>query len=64
MSQEYIALFMFASMMLMLFTGQRVVGASGAFAAIAAITLWGPGGQDIPCSAALKRWKWSPWRTL
>ena len=41
MSQEHIALFMFASMMLMLFTGQRVFGAIGAIAAIAALTLWG-----------------------
>ena len=46
MSQEHIALFMFASMMLMLFTGQRVFGAVGAIAAIAALALWGTGGQD------------------
>ncbi len=37
MSQEHIALFMFASMMLMLFSGQRVFGAIGAIAAIAAL---------------------------
>ena len=35
MSQEHIALFMFASMMLMLFTGQRVFGAIGAVGAVA-----------------------------
>ena len=39
MSQEHIALFMFASMMLMLFSGQRVFGAIGAIAAIAAMAL-------------------------
>ena len=58
MSQEHIALFMFAAMMLMLISGQRVFGAIGAIAAIAAITLWGTGGQDIPFSAALKLMKW------
>ncbi len=64
MSQEHIALFMFASMMLMLFTGQRVFGAIGAIAAIAAITLWGTGGQDIPFAAAMKLMKWYPLLTL
>src|SRR6056300_1646265 len=64
MSQEYIALFMFASMMLMLFSGQRVFGAIGAIAAIAALALWGTGGQDIPFSAAMKLMKWYPLLTL
>ena len=64
MSQEHIALFMFASMMLMLFTGQRVFGAIGAIAAIAAIALWGTGGQDIPFAAAMKLMKWYPLLTL
>ncbi|MEE9313676.1 MAG: TRAP transporter large permease subunit [Rhizobiaceae bacterium] len=64
MNQEHIALFMFASMMLMLFSGQRVFGAIGAIAAIAAITLWGVGGQDIPFSAAMKLMKWYPLLTL
>ena len=64
MSQEYIAIFMFASMMLMLFTGQRVFGAIGAVAAIAALALWGTGGQDIPFSAAMKLMKWYPLLTL
>lgn len=64
MSQEYIAIFMFASMMLMLFTGQRVFGAIGAVATIAALALWGTGGQDIPFSAAMKLMKWYPLLTL
>jgi len=63
-SQEHIALFMFASMMLMLFTGQRVFGAIGAIAAIGALALWGTGGQDIPFSAAMKLMKWYPLLTL
>ncbi len=64
MSQEYIALFMFASMMLMLFTGQRVFGAIGAIAAIAVIALYGTGGQEIPFSAAMKLMSWYPLLTL
>ncbi len=64
MSHEAIALFMFASMMLMLFTGQRVFGAIGAVAAAAALMLWGTGGSDIPFSAAMKLMKWYPLLTL
>ncbi|SMO33582.1 TRAP transporter large permease [Ruegeria faecimaris] len=64
MSQEYIAIFMFALMMLMLFTGQRVFGAIGAVATIAALSLWGTGGQDITFSAAMKLMKWYPLLTL
>lgn len=64
MSQEYIAIFMFATMMVMLFTGQRVFGAIGAVATVAALALWGTGGQDIPFSAAMKLMKWYPLLTL
>ncbi|MEM5501304.1 TRAP transporter large permease subunit [Ahrensia kielensis] len=64
MSQEMIAIFMFSSMMLMLFTGQRVFGAIGAIGAIAAIALWGVGGSDIPFSSAMKVMKWYPLLTL
>jgi len=48
----------------MLMTGQRVFGAIGGIAAIAAITLWGTGGSDIPFSAAMKVMKWYPMLTL
>jgi len=64
MSYELIAIFMFSSMMLMLMTGQRVFGAIGGIAAIAALTLWGTGGSDIPFSAAMKVMKWYPMLTL
>ncbi|TCO70359.1 TRAP transporter large permease [Rhodovulum euryhalinum] len=64
MSYEMIALLMFASMMLMLFTGQRVFGAIGAVAGIAALALWGTGGSVIPFSAAMKLMKWYPLLTL
>ncbi|MCG8493714.1 MAG: TRAP transporter large permease subunit, partial [Sneathiellales bacterium] len=64
MSYEMIAIFMFASMMLMLLTGQRVFGAIGAVASIAALAMWGTGGSDIPFSAAMKLMKWYPLLTL
>ena len=64
MPYEMIALLMFSSMMLMLFTGQRVFGAIGAVAAIAAITMWGVGGSDIPFASAMKLMKWYPLLTL
>ncbi|MEX2519520.1 MAG: TRAP transporter large permease subunit [Paracoccaceae bacterium] len=64
MSYEMIALFMFASMMLMLMTGQRVFGAIGVVAAVAALALWGTGGSNVPFSAAMKLMKWYPLLTL
>jgi tripartite ATP-independent transporter DctM subunit len=64
MSYELIAFLMFASMMLMLMTGQRVFGAIGAVAAIAAIALYGTGGSDLPFSSAMKLMKWYPLLTL
>lgn len=64
MPYELIGLLMFSSMMLMLFTGQRMFGAIGAVAAVAAITLWGVGGSDIPFSSAIKLMKWYPLLTL
>ncbi|PTW50961.1 TRAP transporter large permease [Rhodovulum kholense] len=64
MSYEMIAILMFASMMLMLMTGQRVFGAIGAVAAVAALALWGTGGSVIPFSASMKLMKWYPLLTL
>ncbi len=64
LSYEMIALLMFASMMLMLITGQRVFAAIGLVAAVAAMLLWGTGGVDIPFSASMKLMKWYPLLTL
>ena len=58
MSQEHIAIFMFASMMLMLFTGQRVFGAIGAIAAIAALALATIVGPQPQPSDLSKRLRW------
>lgn len=59
-----IALLMFASMMLLLITGQRVFAAIGFVASVSAFFLWGTGGGDIPFSAAMKLMKWYPLLTL
>ncbi len=65
MPYELIALLMFASMMLMLLTGQRVFGALGFVAVMAALLLWGDrGGYDLGFSAAMKLMKWYPLLTL
>ena len=64
MSYELIALLMFASMMLMLITGQRVFAAIGAVAVISALALWGEGGSEMAFSAAMKLMKWYPLLTL
>lgn len=64
MSYEMIALVMFAAMMLMLLTGQRVFGAIGIVAVVSALFLWGDGGSQLAFSAAMKLMKWYPLLTL
>jgi tripartite ATP-independent transporter DctM subunit len=64
MSYELIALLMFASMMLMLLTGQRVFGAIGFVAVVAALALWGDGGSEMAFTASIKLMKWYPMLTL
>lgn len=64
MSYEMIGLLMFSSMMLLLFTGQRVFAAIGFVGAGAAMLLWGVGGVDLPFSSAIKLMKWYPLLTL
>ncbi len=64
MSYDMIALVMFLGMMGMLLTGQRVFGAIGFVAALAALLLWGDGGSELAFSAAMKLMKWYPLMTL
>tara|TARA_R110001583_G_scaffold7720_3_gene37880 strand:- start:65191 stop:66510 length:1320 start_codon:yes stop_codon:yes gene_type:complete len=64
MSYGMIATVMFASMALLMATGQRVFAAIGAVASIAAIMLWGTGGAEIPFTAAMKLMNWYPMLTL
>jgi tripartite ATP-independent transporter DctM subunit len=64
MSYELIAILMFSTMMLMLLTGQRVFGAIGFVAVVAALALWGDGGSEMAFTAAMKLMKWYPLLTL
>ena len=64
MSYEMIAILMFSTLMLMLLTGQRVFGAIGFVAVVAALFMWGTGGSQLGFSAAMKLMKWYPLLTL
>ena len=64
MTSEMIALTMFASMMVLLLTGQRVFGAIGFVAAVAALALWGDGAKEIPFNSAITLMNWYPLLTL
>jgi tripartite ATP-independent transporter DctM subunit len=64
MSYELIAILMFATMGLMLLTGQRVFAAIGFVAAGAALLLYGQGAIEMPFNATLKLFNWFPMLTL
>ena len=64
MSYDLIALSMFSGMLLLLLTGQRVFGAVGFVATIAALFLWGDGGFEMPFNAAFVLFNWYPMLTL
>ncbi len=64
MSYEAIALTMFASMMAMLLTGQRVFAVIGFVAVVSALALYGDGGGQFAFTAAMKAMKWYPLLTL
>ena len=64
MSYELIAILMFASMLLMLLTGQRVFAAIGFVSAGAAALLYGTGAIEMPFAAAFKLFNWYPLLTL
>nr|WP_210348939.1 TRAP transporter large permease subunit [Aurantimonas marina] len=59
-----IAIVMFASMMVMLLTGQRVFGVIGGVAVVTALFLYGDGGSEMGFSAVMKLMKWYPLLTL
>jgi tripartite ATP-independent transporter DctM subunit len=64
MSYEAIALLMFASMLALMLTGQRVFAAVGFVAAGAALLLYGQGGVEMPFNATFKLFNWFPMLTL
>nr|WP_304363608.1 TRAP transporter large permease subunit [Jiella sp. LLJ827] len=56
---------MFSAMMALLLSGQRVFGAIGFVAVIAALALWGDrGGYDLAFSQAIKVMRWYPLLTV
>ena len=64
MPYEWIAALMFSTMLLMMITGQRVFGAIGFVAVVAALSLWGTGGSDMGFGSIMKLMKWTPLLTL
>ncbi|MDA9769188.1 TRAP transporter large permease subunit [Candidatus Pelagibacter sp.] len=64
LSYEFIALFMFITMLAMMFTGQRVFGAIGFVAVISALLVWGNGAIEMPYTSTWKLFKWYPMLTL
>jgi tripartite ATP-independent transporter DctM subunit len=64
MSYEMIATLMFASMLVMLLTGQRVFAAIGFVASGAALLLYGQGAVEMPFNAAFQLFNWFPMLTL
>jgi len=64
MSSEFITIFMFASMLLLMSTGQRVFGVIGFVGAAAALALWGKGSFELPFNAAFQVLNWYPLITV
>ena len=64
MSSEFITLFMFGTMMVLLFTGQRVFGVIGFVGCAAALWLWGKGSFEMPFNASFQVMNWYPLITV
>jgi tripartite ATP-independent transporter DctM subunit len=64
MSSEFISVFMFATMMMLLMTGQRVFGVIGFVGTAAALWLWGEGSFEMPFNAAFQVLNWYPLITV
>ena len=64
MSNEAVAITMFAGMVVMLLLGQRVFAAIGFVASSAALLLYGQGAIEMPFNAAFQLFNWFPLLTL
>ncbi len=64
MSYELIALIMFAGMVFLMLTGQRVFAMIGAVAAATALSLYGNASAELPFNAAFKLFSWHALLTL
>lgn len=59
MSPEFVAVFMFTSMLLFILIGREIFAVIGGIGTIAALLLWGTGGEAMPFSAGYSFMKWS-----
>jgi tripartite ATP-independent transporter DctM subunit len=64
MSYEAIAVLMFAGMLFLMLTGQRVFAMIGAVAAASALALYGNASAELPFNAAFKLFSWHALLTL
>ncbi|MBP7240421.1 TRAP transporter large permease subunit [Amaricoccus sp.] len=64
MSPSAVAITMFASMLVLLLSGQRVFGAIGFVGVVGALLLWGTGGQELPFNQAITVMNWYPLLTV
>jgi tripartite ATP-independent transporter DctM subunit len=64
MSPEFVTIFMFATMLVLLMTGQRVFGVIGFVGTAAALWLWGKGGFEMPFNASFQVLNWYPLITV
>jgi tripartite ATP-independent transporter DctM subunit len=64
MSSEFITVFMFGTMLVLLFTGQRVFGVIGFVGTAAALWLWGEGAFEMPFNASFQVLNWYPLITV
>jgi tripartite ATP-independent transporter DctM subunit len=64
MSYEVIAVLMFAGMVFLMLTGQRVFAMIGAVAAASALALYGNASAELPFNAAFKLFSWHALLTL
>jgi tripartite ATP-independent transporter DctM subunit len=64
MTPEFVTIFMFATMMVLLLTGQRVFGVIGFVGTAAALWLWGKGGFEMPFNASFQVLNWYPLITV
>jgi tripartite ATP-independent transporter DctM subunit len=64
MSSDFITVFMFATMMVLLMTGQRVFGVIGFVGTATALWLWGEGAFEMPFNASFQVLNWYPLITV
>jgi tripartite ATP-independent transporter DctM subunit len=64
MSPEFVTVFMFATMIVLLMTGQQLFGVIGFVGTAAALWLWGEGAFEMPFNASFQVLNWYPLITV